>query len=170
MFGLFMMSNGKTAKISFENLLTKRVYAIIIMIMIIISERVMEMQRHSKQRDAILENLCKRYDHPTADELYFSLKSSMPALSLATVYRNLAQLENAGKIIRIGSGGTARYDGNTSNHYHLTCLNCGGMFDIFLDDDCGISGKASQAFDGKILSHSILFTGYCSSCNKEDKA
>ena len=62
------------------------------------------MQRHSKQRDAVLANLCSRCDHPTAEDIYFSLKSSMPALSLATVYRNLAALESAGKIIRNEAG------------------------------------------------------------------
>lgn len=127
----------------------------------------MQVQRHSKQRDAILENLCSRYDHPTAEDLYFSLKPKIPALSLATVYRNLAQLEGDGKIIRIGSGGTARYDGNVNLHYHLTCLNCSGVFDVFLDDDCGLCDKAAKSFDGKIISHSVLFTGYCSSCSKQ---
>lgn len=127
----------------------------------------MQAQRHSKQRDAILKNLCSRYDHPTAEDLYFSLKPQNPALSLATVYRNLAQLESDGKIIRIESGTTKRYDGNVSLHYHLTCLGCGGVFDIFLDNDCGLCDKAANAFDGKIISHSVLFTGYCSSCSKQ---
>lgn len=125
------------------------------------------MQRHSKQRDAVLANLCSRCDHPTAEEIYFSLKSSMPALSLATVYRNLAALESAGKIIRIEAGGTARYDGNMAHHYHLTCLGCGGIFDIFADDDFGICEKAGKLFDGTIISHTVIFTGYCPACSKQ---
>lgn len=125
------------------------------------------MVRHSKQRDAIFDNLCSRYDHPTADDIYFSLKPTMPALSLATVYRNLSQLENDGKIIRIELAGTARYDGNINLHYHLSCINCGGVFDVFMDDDCGLCKKASEIFDGKIISHSVLFTGYCSACSKQ---
>lgn len=125
------------------------------------------MVRHSKQRDAIFDNLCSRYDHPTAEDIYFSLKPTMPALSLATVYRNLSQLESDGKIIRIESAGTARYDGNINLHYHLSCISCGGVFDVFMDDDCGLCKKASEVFDGKILTHSVLFTGYCSSCSKQ---
>lgn len=58
------------------------------------------MTKHSKQRDAIFENLRSRKDHPTAEEIYLSLKPAMPAISLATVYRNLAQLENEGLILR----------------------------------------------------------------------
>lgn len=125
------------------------------------------MVRHSKQRDAIFDNLCSRYDHPTAEDIYFSLKPSMPALSLATVYRNLSQLEGDGRIIRIESAGTARYDGNINLHYHLSCISCGGVYDVFMDNDCGLCKKASEVFDGKILTHSVLFTGYCSACSKQ---
>ena len=125
------------------------------------------MTKHSRQRDAVYQNLCMRTDHPTAEEVYLSLKTEIPALSLATVYRNLSQLEADGKIIRIESGTTKRYDGNINLHYHLTCLDCGGVFDIFLDNDCGLTEKAAGSFDGKIISHSVLFTGYCSSCSKQ---
>ena len=123
--------------------------------------------KHSRQRDAVYQNLCMRTDHPTAEDVYMSLKAEIPALSLATVYRNLSQLETDGKVIRIGSGGTARYDGNVNLHYHLSCLGCSGVVDIFLDDDCGLTQKAAQSFDGTIISHSVLFTGYCSECSKQ---
>ena len=125
------------------------------------------MTRKSKQRDAVLANLCSRCDHPTAEEIYFSLKSDIPAISLATVYRNLSQLERDGKILRFESAGTARYDGNISSHYHLSCLCCGGIFDIFMSGDSGFLNKAQEHFDGKILSHSVLFKGYCPACSKQ---
>ena len=125
------------------------------------------MVKHSRQRDAIMENLCSRFDHPTAEDIYFSLKPEMPALSLATVYRNLAQLESDGKILRIESGTTKRFDGNTNLHYHLSCLGCGGVYDVVMDNVCGLCQKATEVFDGKIVSHSVLFTGYCSSCSKQ---
>lgn len=124
------------------------------------------MTKHSRQRDAVYQNLCMRTDHPTAEEVYLSLKTEIPALSLATVYRNLAMLEGENKIIRIGSGGTARYDGNISPHYHLTCLECGGVHDIFMDD-AGLCDAASKHFGGRILSHSVMFTGYCPDCSEK---
>ncbi len=124
------------------------------------------MTKHSRQRDAVYQNLCMRTDHPTAEDVYMSLKAEMPALSLATVYRNLALLESENKIIRIGSGGTARYDGNISPHYHVTCLECGGVHDIFMDDDT-LCKKAEKHFGGKILSHTVMFTGYCPECSEK---
>ena len=124
------------------------------------------MTKHSKQRDAVYQNLCMRTDHPTAEEIYLSLKAEIPALSLATVYRNLAMLETENKIIRIGSGGTARYDGNISEHYHHTCLECGAVHDIFMGD-AGLCKEAIKHFSGTILSHSVMFTGYCPECSEK---
>ena len=124
------------------------------------------MTKHSRQRDAVYQNLCMRTDHPTAEELYLSLKTEIPALSLATVYRNLSMLESENKIIRIGSGGTARYDGNVSPHYHLTCLECGSVHDIFMKES-DICKAAAKHFSGKILSHTVMFTGYCPECSEK---
>lgn len=128
-------------------------------------ERRQTMVKHSKQRDAVYNNLCSRTDHPTAEDVYLSLKSSMPALSLATVYRNLALLESENKILRFGSGGMARYDGNISPHYHLSCLDCGGVFDIFMDE-IDLTETAKKHFAGKVISQTVMFTGYCSECSK----
>ena len=59
----------------------------------------MQEQRYSRQREAILENLKNRYDHPTAMELYLSVREDIPNLSLGTLYRNLTLLRDSGKII-----------------------------------------------------------------------
>lgn len=128
------------------------------------------MTKHSRQRDAIFENLRSRKDHPTAEEIYLSLKPAMPAISLATVYRNLAQLENEGLILRLGSGGSARYDGDTAPHYHLLCLGCGRVFDIPYIDDGGLCEKADRLFDGEVLSTVVTFRGYCARCAETHKS
>ena len=60
----------------------------------------MQEQRYSRQREAILENLKNRYDHPTAMELYLSVREDIPNLSLGTLYRNLTLLRDSGKILR----------------------------------------------------------------------
>ena len=50
--------------------------------------------KSSKQRDAVLANLQSRYDHPTAEDVFLSVKEVIPSISLATVYRNLKLLES----------------------------------------------------------------------------
>ena len=59
----------------------------------------MQEKRYSRQRETIYENLKNRYDHPTAMELYMSVRDELPNLSLGTLYRNLSVLRDSGKII-----------------------------------------------------------------------
>ena len=121
------------------------------------------MPRHSKQRDAVYEELRGRKDHPTAEELYLSLKKTVPSMSLATVYRNLGFFEEEKLVVRIGSGGSARYDADLSDHQHLLCTECGSVTDIMME--CGeLCGRANALIDGKAESCQVLFKGICSDC------
>ena len=56
------------------------------------------MIKHSKQRDAILTYLHSTKSHPTAETVYENVRESIPNISLGTVYRNLALLEELGEI------------------------------------------------------------------------
>ena len=60
--------------------------------------------KHSKQRDAILEFLMTRKDHPTADTVYQNVREQFPNISLGTVYRNLTLLAEIGQIQKIAIG------------------------------------------------------------------
>ena len=91
-------------------------------------------QRNTRQRKVILEELKKLKCHPTATELYEAARSRIPKISLGTVYRNLELLASNGIIKKLEfSGAEARFDGNTSKHYHARCIHCGRV-----DDVCGL--------------------------------
>ena len=88
--------------------------------------------RNTRQRDIILEEICKVCTHPTAKDVYGMVKKRMPSIGLATVYRGLDRLEKEGKILKLKSKGKeARYDGNAGGHCHLICKDCGCIDDIF---------------------------------------
>jgi Fe2+ or Zn2+ uptake regulation protein len=53
--------------------------------------KIMNRQERGK-RDRVLEELQGRVDHPTAEELYLSLREKGEEISLATVYRALRSL------------------------------------------------------------------------------
>lgn len=82
----------------------------------------MALIKRSRQREAILSELCGRTDHPTAEELYLSLKEELPNLSLGTVYRNLSLLSEEGIILKLSCGGADHFDGNTAQHYHFLAI------------------------------------------------
>lgn len=122
--------------------------------------------RTSKQRDAVLKDLQFRFDHPTAEEVYLSVKKTLPNISLATVYRNLKLLENEGLILKIATGESDRYDGHTESHYHFTCKSCQQLFDLKIDDGVELN-RLPVGFDGTVTGHSLMFYGICSQCNKK---
>lgn len=123
-------------------------------------------QRHSRQRDAVYNHLCSRYDHPTAEDIYFSVKQEFPALSLATVYRNLTQLCEEGKAQRIAADGVVRFDGNACGHTHLICTGCRAVIDLPLDAE-SIIEKARPMTDFEIDSGAIMLYGTCSGCKAQ---
>ncbi len=124
----------------------------------------MAIERKSKQRDAIINELCSRYDHPTAMELYLSVREIIPNLSLGTLYRNLSQLEENGQVIRIPDGSTDRFDGNVNPHGHFKCLTCGNVYDLksFKDDSLTFSDEII----GNVINYSLMAFGSCKHCNK----
>lgn len=123
----------------------------------------MALERKSKQRDAIINNLQSRYDHPTAMELYLSVRKEIPNLSLGTLYRNLSQLEECGMVLRISDGTTDRFDGNTNPHAHFKCSSCGKVYDLmsFKNDTITFSDEIVA----KVTNYSLMAFGICKNCD-----
>lgn len=127
----------------------------------------MTASRRSKQRDAVLENLLSRYDHPTAEEVYESVRKALPNISLATVYRNLNLLCEEGVIRSILTKDVVHYDAHTNGHRHVICNRCGKIFDIDVDVTQELIDKANIAFDGEIENCKLIFYGLCSDCKNK---
>ena len=73
------------------------------------------LQRNTRQRQVILEELQKLTSHPTAAVLYDIVRRRLPKISLGTVYRNLELLARMGMVQKLElAGGEARFDGNVA--------------------------------------------------------
>ncbi|MEZ4627095.1 MAG: transcriptional repressor [Eubacteriales bacterium] len=95
--------------------------------------RGMKTMRYSHQRERIFRAVSERCDHPTANMIYEQLKLEMPRLSLGTVYRNLNQLSDAGRLKKIPlADGSCRFDKTKESHSHIVCDQCGAVADVFL--------------------------------------
>ena len=121
--------------------------------------------RMTKQRQVILEELCKVTSHPTADEMYQMIRKRLPKISLGTVYRNLEILSELGMVLKLDVGGTQkRFDGNVENHYHVRCTECGCVGDLHMPTDSEVEQKAQALTDFQIKRHSLEFIGVCPEC------
>lgn len=62
----------------------------------------MKVQRFSQQRERIYEVVRASGEHPSAQMVYDTLRTEMPRLSLGTVYRNLHQMAQDGRLRELG--------------------------------------------------------------------
>jgi Fur family ferric uptake transcriptional regulator len=124
--------------------------------------------RMTRQRSIILEELRKSRIHPTANQVYELVRRRMPRVSLATVYRNLEKLTQAGMVQTVElTGCRRRYDGWADEHTHVRCVDCGRVEDIsggVLDRAAERVGRLSAY---KILGHHLEFTGRCPKCERK---
>jgi len=99
---------------------------------------------------------------------YFGKKSEkqtrkiIPNISLATVYRNLDELERLGKIKKVSLENFAeRYDANVFEHAHLVCERCGRINDVEIAD-VTVSHNICGA-----KRYEITFYGICGECREK---
>lgn len=122
--------------------------------------------RQTDARRVILEEIMNLDSHPTADEVYEIVRKRLPKVSLGTIYRNLEVLTGKGLIQKLEVGGSQRrFDGNTNNHYHLRCRECGRVIDLTTKPLKAIEETISQLADWEILGHRLELIGICLSCN-----
>lgn len=121
--------------------------------------------RKSKLRDRILALLQESNSHPTAADVYDSLKPDYPSLSQGTVYRNLGILVEQGRIKSLPCGKTFdRYDAVLRDHSHLICTRCGTIMDLELPLDENIEERVSRETGFKVTRRSLEFYGICAAC------
>jgi Fur family transcriptional regulator, ferric uptake regulator len=105
--------------------------------------------------------------HPTADEVYQVVRKRLPRVSLGTVYRNLEKLADNHLLLRLDSGsGPRRYDGRVENHYHIRCLQCSRVGDIFSDQPYPVPEELPGT-DFDVIGLKVEYFGLCPDCRKK---
>lgn len=115
------------------------------------------------QRLEVYRALLETDEHPSPEAVYRVVKGRMPSVSLATIYKTLEALREAG-LARLVShaGDTKRYDGRTDPHHHLVCRGCGRIVDFVHPALQGLSLPAP--LDGFIADEvSVQLVGFCNS-------
>ncbi len=121
--------------------------------------------RLTRQRQVVYDTLDDIGGHRTAEEIFREARGAMPRLSLATVYKALESLEEAGLIRKLSSRrGSARYETDTSPHYHARCRVCDRIIDI---ENSGAydDAAAKLPLNGfRVEMTAIEFRGLCEKC------
>jgi Fur family peroxide stress response transcriptional regulator len=118
------------------------------------------------QRLQIYDEMVQADDHPTAETLFERLRKTMPTLSLDTVYRTLATLEQHQLIKRVKTDRyKARYEAKMNRHHHFICQRCAAITDFSWSafDKDKLPADVQQL--GTIIDHSITVSGICRKCS-----
>lgn len=119
----------------------------------------------TRQRKIILEELQNVKSHPTADELFIMVRSRLPKVSLATVYRNLEIMSECGIIRKLESSGRQkRFDGTAELHNHIRCVECGRVDDLDITPVKQLDDISSPENGYQVLGYCLEFYGICRQC------
>ena len=132
----------------------------------------MVMQRKTKQRDAIMAIMADETDFRSAQQVHTALVVAGQTVGLATVYRNLQALTEAGELdsLRSEDGETLyRRCAKRRHHHHLVCRNCGYSVDIQDDQLEQWIGKIARRYRFSDIEHMADVFGLCESCESKLK-
>ncbi len=123
-------------------------------------------RRQTIQKQAVLNAVrAAQPTHPTAADIFAAVRPSLPTLSFGTVYRVLHGLTSEGVILEVPqSNGPTRYDGDTSFHHHILCLECGAVGDVHLDADFLMESCGRPQTEFQIAGYRLEFHGFCPAC------
>lgn len=117
----------------------------------------------TKQRQLIMDAAMSSTTHPTADELFREIRTQLPTISLATVYRNLNILAADARIRKIEMPGMPdRFDWRMDCHDHLWCEQCGRVFDFTLPQ--ALDRQIEQVSGMQVRQYTLVARGKCKGC------
>ena len=117
------------------------------------------------QREAVLQVIRARDDHPTANEIFEAARAILPAISYATVYNSLRYFRETGLVREINFGDSAsRYDGITERHDHAICTNCGKLVDFDCNEADDLMRAAARKSRFKPERVYLTLMGLCPDC------
>ncbi len=117
------------------------------------------------QKDRIFRVLAECGSHKTADEVFFACRQQGISVSLATVYRNLGLMAEAGELRRVPVRGKADvFDITPHEHCHKVCTVCGNVSDLDVGD---IKTELKKRSGIAMVGFDLCVHYVCSHCQAE---
>jgi Fur family peroxide stress response transcriptional regulator len=119
------------------------------------------------QRQVLYEVMQRMPGHPSPEEVYARVKKRIPAISLATVYKNIHLFVERGVLKELSMHhGSIRVELNGHHHHHMVCSYCKAIADIE-EKDLGVVPVMQELLGGfQVERYSIDVIGICAACQK----
>ncbi|MBB4635083.1 Fur family transcriptional regulator [Longimicrobium terrae] len=122
-------------------------------------------ERNTRQRDTIAEVIRDAAGPLTVPEIFERSQQSIPGLGIATVYRTVKLLSEAGQLqaVILPSGETRYESAQLGHHHHFHCRVCQTVYDM---QTCLVRVPESRSVDrGFVIeSHELTCYGVCPAC------
>ena len=118
--------------------------------------------RNTKQKQLVAQVLQKTERPLTVQEILSRAQKHLPALGIATVYREIGRLIDAGELRLVAiPGDPPRYETPKHHHHHFKCTGCDEVFEL---DGClkNIAKLVPKGFTHE--THDITLYGMCRAC------
>ncbi|MDC4232738.1 transcriptional repressor [Actinomyces sp. B33] len=126
------------------------------------------MQRMTKQRQAVFEELTRVPDFRSAQQIFEDLHLQGHRVGLATVYRNLQTLAEDRRVdVLRSTEGEALYRicESDEHHHHLVCRVCGHAEEIAQSQIESWVSEIAASHGFSEVSHSMDLFGVCANCS-----
>ena len=113
--------------------------------------------RLTDQRRLVAKAMSDSHDHPDVDELHKRVNKLDPKISIATVYRTVKLIEEAGVVAKHDfKGNKARYEQAPHDHHdHLIDINTGEITEFVDEDIEKLQKKVAEKLGYKLVDHRL---------------
>ncbi|MCC7451868.1 MAG: transcriptional repressor [Anaerolineae bacterium] len=130
--------------------------------------------RATAQRRAVIDVISAEGGHLTAEEIYDKARQLNPGISLATVYRTLTALKDAGMIEQrylTREHGRAHFEkAGASGNFYFKCMGCGKIIEF---ESQHIVETVQREFHNPdvadLVQICMCLDGYCQDCHNARK-
>ena len=116
--------------------------------------------RMTNQRRIIIELIDEADDHPDVDTIYRRAIAIDKTISLATIYRTVGVLEQAGLVEKLDVGdGKARYELAGEHHEHLVDVDSGEIHEFQHEELEALKEKIANDMGFELVGHRLELFG-----------
>ncbi|WP_019137179.1 Fur family transcriptional regulator [Cellulomonas massiliensis] len=126
-------------------------------------------QRQTRQRAEIVDLLSGLDEFRSAQQLHELLRARGSGVGLATVYRAVQRLAEAGEVdvLRTAEGEQVyRRCAQRSHHHHLVCRGCGATVEIDAAEAEAWAARVAASYGYDDVDHTIELVGTCAACRQ----